>query len=305
MNWEKKGLIYAPTGDRWWARGYAHLPTALARPDGTIRVYFAGLDEHKYGRIGFVDLDGDEPSRVLAESEEPVLDLGEIGSFEDSGVVPSAVLETAEGVRLYYHGFQRTERIPYMIFAGLADAPPDGGTFVRRSRTPLLDRTSEEPFLRGAPCVLVEDGLYRMWYVSCTHWCRSGDKLHYNNQIRYATSVDGVRWDPHPHVCLEPLQPDEYSVGRPCVVRMGDGYHMWYSSRSHSLLYAISHARSPDGLHWTRDSDYGIERSAAGWDSEIVCYANVIPWKGKWLLFYNGNGHGRSGFGCAVLPAAA
>ncbi|MDY3559069.1 hypothetical protein R5W23_006259 [Gemmata sp. JC673] len=304
MRWEKKGLIYAPAGDRWWAKGYAHLPTALPRPDGSIRVYFAALDDNKFGRIGYVDLDGDDPARVLAESAEPVLDLGELGSFEDSGVVPSSVVETPEGLRLYYHGFQRTERIPYMIFTGLADGDAGGGTFARRSRVPLLDRTPDEPFLRGAPCVLAEGGGYRMWYVSCTHWSETGGKLHYNNVIRHATSPDGLRWAADPVPCLEPLQPDEYSVGRPWVVRFGGEYHMWYSSRSHSQLYAISHARSADGLTWTRDPDYGIERSPAGWDGEIICYANVIPWKGRWLMFYNGNGHGRSGFGHAVLGAA-
>jgi predicted GH43/DUF377 family glycosyl hydrolase len=305
MKWDKRGLVYAPAGDRWWARGYAHLPTAQLRPGGMIRVYFAALDENKYGRIGYVDLDADDPSRVLAESPEPVLDLGELGSFEDSGVVPSAVVEDGDRVLLYYHGFQRTERIPYMIFTGLAVAESNGAPFVRQSRAPILDRTAAEPFLRGAPCVLAENGRFRAWYVSCTHWSRTGDKLHYNNQIRHATSDDGIHWEVDPVICLEPQAPDEYSVGRPWVVRMGAEYHMWYSSRSHSELYTIQHARSPDGLHWERDGDFGIGKSADGWDSEIICYANVIACNGRWLMFHNGNGHGRSGLGYAVLSAAA
>jgi predicted GH43/DUF377 family glycosyl hydrolase len=301
MNWRKLGLVHVPTGDLWWARGYAHLPTAYRRPSGELRIYFAGLDENRFGRIGYVDVDTDDPTRVIAVGKEPVLDLGQIGTFEDSGVVPCSIVADSGRVLLYYHGFQRTERVPYLIFAGLADATPAGDEFRRMSGTPILDRTNEEPFIRGAPYVTIEDGVYRMWYVSCTHWSRTGEKLHYNNEIRHATSANGIDWIPDAHVCLGPESPDEYSVGRPCVVRLQDGYHMWYSSRAHSEPYRIHHAQSSDGRHWERSVNSSIGRSNQGWDSEMICYANVIDVKGRRLMFYNGNGHGRSGFGVAVM----
>lgn len=300
MRWVKRGLVYAPGGDRWWARAYAHLPTAIRLPDGPVRVYFAGLDENRFGRVGFVDLDPDDPTRVVAESPEPVLDVGEVGTFTDSGVVPCSVVEADGGVRLYYHGFQRTERVPYLIFAGVTELRPDG-SFAPAGRTPILERTEAEPFIRGAPFVLPEGDGYRMWYVSCTHWSRTAGRVHYNNHIRHATSADGVRWEPDPVVCLEPVGPEEYSVGRPCVARWPDGYHMWYSVRSHPDRYAIRHAVSPDGRHWRWDPAGGLDPSAGGWDGEMTCYANVIEVNGRRLMFYNGNGHGRSGFGLAVL----
>jgi predicted GH43/DUF377 family glycosyl hydrolase len=301
MRWEKLGPVYAPAGDQWWARAYTHLPTALPLGDGRIRVYFAGLDENRFGRIGYVDVDAADPTRVLEVGPEPVLDVGEIGTFDDCGVVPSAVLGGPDGVRLYYHGFQRTERVPYLIFAGLAEARDPAEPFVKRSRAPLLERTAEEPFIRGAPCVLAEGGGYRMWYVVCTHWSTTLGRLHYNNRLRHATSVDGVAWTPDPAECLEPAGEDEYSVGRPAVARMRDGYHLWYSSRGHADLYAIRHAVSRDGRNWERDPCGGLDRSSTGWDSEMTCYANMVEVNGRWLMFYNGNGHGRSGFGVAVL----
>jgi len=299
MRWEKLGPVFVPPGDRWWARAYCHLPTALPLGD-RLRVYFAGLDESKFGRIGYVDVSASEPTRVVEVGPEPVLDLGEIGTFEDSGVVPSCVVGGPDGVRLYYHGFQRTERVPYLIFAGLAEARSPAGPFKKLSRTPMLERTPDEPFIRGAPCVLAEAGGYRMWYVACTRWSTTNGRLHYNNVLRHATSPDGVTWTPDT-VSLEPTGSDEYSVGRPCVVRTRDGYHLWYSSRGHTDLYSIRHAVSADGLQWERDPAGGLERSASGWDSDMTCYANVVEVKGRWLMFYNGNGHGRSGFGVAVL----
>ena len=46
--------------------------------------------------------------------------------------------------------------------------------------------------------------------------------------------------------------------------------------------------------------DSCIDRRA-GWDSKMICYAAVIDVKGQRLMFYNGNRHGESGFGVAVL----
>src|SRR5690242_10389211 len=107
MRWHKLGLVWAPSGQRWWARGYAHLPTPVRRDERTLRVYFAALDDHKYGRLGSVDLDARDPTRILGEAEEPLLDLGELGSFDDCGVVPSCAAEVGGQEGLYYIGFQR------------------------------------------------------------------------------------------------------------------------------------------------------------------------------------------------------
>ena len=127
------------------------LADGLSTAEWRVARLFAGLDENRFGRIGYVDVDADDPTRVIAVGKEPVLDLGQIGTFEDSGVVPCSIVAESDRVLLYYHGFQRTERVPYLIFAGLADATPSGDEFHRMSGTPILDRTNEEPFIRGAP----------------------------------------------------------------------------------------------------------------------------------------------------------
>lgn len=301
MRWRKLGLVWRPSGQHWWARHYAHLPTPELIDGRVIRVYFAALDEKKYGRLGSVDLDAGDPRRVLDEATEPLLDLGELGSFDDCGVVPSCAAEVGGRRALYYIGFQRAERVPYMLFTGLATH--DGSGWVRRQRTPVLDRTPAEPYSRSAPCVLREPAGYRMWYWSCEHWTANGSSPHYNNVIRHATSADGLNWQPDPRPCLLPRLPDEYALGRPAVVRHRDGYRMWFSARGHREAYTIGYAESPDGLTWTRRDDRaGIARSEdGGWDSEMICYPALLDVSGAQLMFYNGNRHGASGFGVAVL----
>ncbi len=305
MTWRKLGLVYRPPGDRPWARGYAHLPTPFEVEPGLIRVYFAALDEHKYGRVGFVDVPTSDPTRVLRESPDPALDLGELGCFDDCGAVPSCVADVGGKPSLYYIGFQRAERVPYMLFTGLAAGDSALERWERRSRVPVLDRTDREPFSRSAPWVRREGNGYRVWYWSCLRWQPTGGAPHYVNALMHARSSDGIAWEPDAEPCLMPNEPDEYALGRPSVVRDGDTYRMWFSARAHSNPYTIGYAESADGIAWTRRDDLaGIAASAEGWDSEMICYPAVIDAGGRRLMFYNGNRHGATGFGVAVLEDA-
>jgi predicted GH43/DUF377 family glycosyl hydrolase len=300
MRWRKLGRVYAPTGDQPWARQYAHLPTPVLLEPGRIRVYFAGLDADKFGRVGFVDVDAADPTRVLRASPEPVLDLGEPGTFDDSGVNPSCLLRAGDRWRMYYIGWQRSRRVPYLLFAGLA-ASTDGERFERTSRAPVLDRTDAEPFLRSATSVLAVEGGFRAWYVSATGWTTVNGEPYPRYVVRTADSGDGLQWSAGGQVCID-LEGDEFGIGRPWVVRDPDRYRMWYSIRSHSRPYRMGYAESANGLRWERHGDRaGIVASDSGWDSEMVCYAAVIDVNGRRLMFYNGNRHGATGFGVAVL----
>jgi hypothetical protein len=176
--------------------------------------------------------------------------------------------------------------------------------FRRHARVPILDRTADEPFSRGAPYILREGNVWKMWYWSCTHWSETGGRMHYNNVIRHATSVDGLVWQTHPHICLQPANDNEFAIGRPCVTHDRGAYRMWYSIRTHKEGYIIGYGESPDGIHWTRmDQDAGIHRSASGWDSEMICYPAIVQTTYGTYMFYNGNAHGATGFGCAVLES--
>lgn len=302
MKWKKLGLIYVPDGTRWWARSYATLPTADLLNDGNIRVYFASLDENRFGRIGYIDLDANDPQRILYETKEPILDLGDLGTFDDSGVNPSCVLNVAGKKYLYYVGWQRCARVPYMLFAGLAIGNDDGTPFVRALRTPVLDRTDEEPFLRSAAAIIFESGVFKAWYVSGLRWTYVNGDQYPCYVIKYADSTDGLNWSCYPHVCINFENQDEFGFGRPWVVKEHSLYRMWYSIRSKTAPYRIGYAESSNGLTWERrDEEAGIYRSEDGWDSQMICYPCVVDVKGRRLMFYNGNRHGLTGFGCAVL----
>lgn len=298
MSWRKLGCVYSPDGSQWWARTNASFPTVEPLGDGRIRVYFTALDDQQDGRIGYVDVDSDDPLRVVEVAPEPVLDIGGLGEWDDCGANAMSIVAHGGRKFLYYQGWQRTEKAP-LIFGGVAVSDDGGASFHRLARVPALDRTASEPYLRAAPLVLHDGGRFRMWYVNSTEWRMRDGIPRYRIEVRVTESEDGLDWSGESAFCVEP-EGDEFALGRPCVMRDGDAYRMWYAIRSFTQPYRIGYAESPDGVTWTRRDDAaGIERSPSGWDSEMICYAYVVDSGPHRYLFHNGNRHGATGFGVA------
>lgn len=300
MQWIKRGLLFENDTTLWWSKGYAGIPTAEVNGD-TIRIYYYSMDENMDGRIAYIDVLSDDPSQIVYRHTEPVLSIGEAGTFDDCGVCPSCIVNSGDKKRLYYLGVQRTEKVPYLYFAGVAELESDGN-FKRLSRSPILDRTDSEPFVRSATTIVFENNSYRMWYVSAFDWIEVNGKAVPSYVIRHATSSDGLTWNTTDGICINIQKEDEFGFGRPWVIKEENKYKMWYSVRTKSKLYRIGYAESSDGYSWKRmDDQAGIDVSESGWDSDMICYPSIVDAKGKRYLFYNGNRHGQSGFGFAEL----
>jgi hypothetical protein len=170
LRWRKLGLVYVPDGSQPWARSHAMLPTPVRTDEDRLRIYLASTDGSIVSRVGFIDVHWREPTRVLYAASEPILDIGDAGAFDDSGVNASSVVPVGSTLRMYYVGYQLQRKIPYTLFTGLAVADSIDGPFERASRTPLLDRRDPELFFRTAPFVLPENGRWRMWYIGGGGW---------------------------------------------------------------------------------------------------------------------------------------
>lgn len=306
MKWVKRGRIWEP-GGAWWKRQYGMMPTPLVLPEeNRIRVYFGATDENVFGRISYVDLAADDPSRILREHDGFVLDVGEDGAFDDCGVVPSCAVRDEDRIMLYTVGFQRCVKTPFMLFAGLAESS-DGENFRRVSDAPILPREPGRAFGQGAPCVIREEGRWRMWHWFADGWSREGGKAYYKYHIGRAESDDGRTWRMYGDACLSPEE-GECGVARPWVVKAGGIWHMFFSRRmadagSGKVSYGgIGRAVSEDGIRWRRvENDVLLPSPGDGWDSEMTCYAAVFEAGGRWIMLYNGNGNGKTGFGWAEL----
>jgi hypothetical protein len=233
-----------------------------------------------------------------------VLAPGDLGAFDDRGVTMSCVVSHGGAQFLYYTGWMLGVTVPFYLAAGLAISEDGGVTFRRASRGPVLDRNEVDPFLTASPFVLIDGGVWRMWYVSGTGWeAGDGGPRHFYH-IKYAESPDGVRWTRSARVCLDYHAPGEHAFARPFVCRDGGTYRMWYSYRGER--YRIGYAESGDGIAWTRlDDGRGLEPSGEGWDSEMVEYPWLFESEGRTHMLYNGNGYGATGVGLAVWDGEA
>jgi predicted GH43/DUF377 family glycosyl hydrolase len=306
LKWIKKGLIYKPNPELWWSKKYGILPTPeYLETENKIRIYFASTDENIYGRVSYIDVNAENPSEVLFQHNRPVLDIGRLGTFDDCGVNVSSVVNVNGKKFLYYVGYQRCERVPYMLFPGLAKSTGEN-SFIRQKATPIIDRTDKYPYSMAAPFVMNDDGKFKMWLWIARDWTKVNDKDYLAAQIGYAESQDGIDWKIVKDDCIVPVDGVEFSVGRPWVIKENSLYKMFYSVRHIGKMYRMGYAESANGLAWNRkDNEVGIDTSPSGWDSEMICYPAVLKTKEKTYLFYNGNKNGIEGFGYAELEPAS
>jgi hypothetical protein len=294
QRWRPRGRLLAEPPP--WAASHLALPIA-ARD----HLYFCSRDEAGRARPGRVTLraEDDETLRCGPHAAGPLLDLGPLGAFDDAGVTTSCVVHDGPRTLLYYTGWMLGRSVPFYLSAGLAVSDDGGASFIRASPAPILERSAVDPFMTASPWVLRDGRTWRMWYVSCDRWdIVDGAPKHWYH-VRYAESDDGVAWRREGRVAIDFADPDEYAIARPCVIREGDRYRMWFSARG--TAYRLGYAESADGLSWHRDDGaVGLEPAPDGFDAEMQAYPCLAEVGGGRHLLYNGDGYGRTGIGYAT-----
>ena len=174
MNWTKKGVIYAPSGESNWAMHSALTPSPIYINPDTIRVYAGFRDQKGVSRIGFVDVSATDPSAVKRVSETPVLDIGIDGAFDDNGVILGDVVRKDGLLYMYYVGFQLVQKAKFLAFTGLAISDDNGESFTKVSTAPIMDRQDEGLYFRAIHSVLFEDGKWKCWYGVGSEWSSIG-----------------------------------------------------------------------------------------------------------------------------------
>jgi len=299
MKWRKRGLIYKESGRYSWCRQRTYLPTVDVLDD-RLRVYFASLDDRMVGQVGWVEVEKDNPSKIIRIAHNPVLVCGDAGLFDENGVTPSWVGDVRGVKVMLYYGWMKTIRSPQILFTGAADYVPKSDVFRKLANIPYLDRIKEEPIVRSAAMLLHDSGDIKIYYTGNL----SGFEVKFNNVMapRYTIKYN-TESTLHESNQLLYLKDNEFGLARPWVIKDGiEDYKMWYSIRSLDHPYKMGYAVSKDGIYWTRkDEEVGITWSEQGWDSEMICFPCVVDVDEHRYMFYNGNKHGESGFGYAEL----
>jgi hypothetical protein len=306
MKWRKLGNIFCADGHNHWLHSHAMIPIAEQIDGDLYRIFFSSRDIHNRGHGAYVEIDIRNPLRILKLCENPVLEPGELGCFDDSGALPNSIVTVGKSKLLYYTGINLGVTVKIRNSIGLAEWNDRSHRFERRYPGPVIDRTRTFPHFVATPEVHYEGGRFRAWFTSCVGWkMEDGEPKHFY-RIEYAESGDGMDWQRNGVIAIDFRDSFEYALGVPRVIRDSSGYKMWFCSRATKdcPTYRIRFATSQDGIAWERrDDEVGIDVSESGWDSEMICYPFLFEHADQHYMLYNGNAYGRTGFGIARLES--
>ena len=315
MKWTKRGLLFEP--QRYTlpdgCTDFAQAPQALVFDD-FVRIYFSTRSRDAAGQylshIAFVDVDRDL-ERVIGTSTQTVIALGGLGCFDEHGVFPINIVRHGGAINAFTCGWSRRISVPVETAIGRAVSHDDGLTFERMGPGPVMAPTLAEPFLVGDPFVLVRGDRWHMWYIYGIAWVESssdpGPARVY--KIAQASSRDGFTWERTGDAIVADAIGEDECQALPTVFEHDGRWHMYFCYRHATDFrmnrlrgYRLGYAWSDDLRTWTRaDAAAGIDVSADGWDSDMLCYPHVFWCNEQAYMLYNGNAFGRHGFGVAAL----
>ncbi|WP_310452405.1 hypothetical protein [Sulfuritalea sp.] len=315
FHWTHIGKIFDPQALQpySWMMEYAQCPTPFLLDANTVRVIIStrpqrGTDGLYVSRPGYVDLLRRDFRRILAISPEPLLDLGDPGSFDEFGIMPSTLVQNGDVAYLYYTGWTRMASVPYTTAIGVAISNDGGRSFVKLGPGPLLGISLDEPYMVNSPIVKVINGEWHMWYVAGKRWIDTEQSPEIVLRLSHATSSDGLSWKRSNRPVITPEFDDECQ-DLFCPVEIDGSWHAFFAYRraagfrtDRDCGYRIGHATSGDLQMWKRDDrTAGISLPESGWNSQMMCSTQFLELDGRRLMFYCGNEFGRGGFGIAEL----
>lgn len=302
--WEKKGKIFSCD---FYGTGYAQDPFIDILNDNTWRIYYSTRTKEIVSFPYFIDVEAGNPGKILYIHDKPLFNPGELGTFDENGITMTSIVPAGTEKYLYYCGWNRRVSVPYALSIGVAVVNDKGTGFKKMFQGPVMDRSPHDPIAVSAPFVIIDEGVFKMWYITFTRWKQYQGRLEPVFVIKYGTSRNGIDWETSERICIDSSYDGE-SFARPWVLKDNGIYKMWYSTRgplgyreAGGQHYMLEYAESTDGINWQRKPDEVVlKKSDEGWDSEMIAYGSVIKYRDAYHMLYNGNQFGRTGFGYAV-----
>jgi hypothetical protein len=313
FRWKKLGNVFNPCelDTPSWMHEFAQAPHVI-KFDDFIRVYFSCRPEidnsgQYISYSGFVDFERKNVFNIINISKKPILELGELGTFDQFGIYPVSVIKNDDKYWVYYAGWTRCESVPFNTAIGLAISLDNGVSFVKQGNGPILSYSANEPFILSGPKIRKFHNKWYLFYIAGQEWILDNGKPEPVYKIRLAISDDGINWNKINKNIINSKLIDEAQAS-PDVFFYEGIYHMFFcfrggiDFRGKSNSYRIGYAYSTNLIDWIRcDDSAGITISESGWDSEMISYPHVFELDGNLYMYYLGNSVGKNGFGLAIL----
>ncbi|HHL40864.1 MAG TPA: hypothetical protein ENJ37_10190 [Deltaproteobacteria bacterium] len=275
--YEERAVVDTGPRDGWDSFGVAG--GSVLRDGDRYMLWYSGHDGVTF-RIGLAtSTDGVHWTR---HPENPVLDLGPRGSWDDARVDYPLVIKEDGLYRMFYGGSGNVPWAPPSI--GVATST-DGVHWTRLAESPVLGPGEAGGFddtYIGYPMVMKEGDRYRLWYA--------GSDRYGQWKIGYAESTDGIEWSRLLGPVLDLGEEgswDSMSVSYPRVVKFAGRYLLFYGGTDGGAL-RIGLATSEDGIFWERSAGTAIlEPGEKGsWDGASVLGPMPLVEDGRIRLWF-------------------
>jgi hypothetical protein len=280
------------------------LPTPHVMTD-RVRVFYASCDAEMRGRVFSADFEPEPPFHLMVRSRDPVLDVGPDGAFDCDGANPSQAVEVDGRLALLYIGWRRgPPDEPYTLFGALAFSDDQGESF-ERTDAPLFAPRPGERLFRTAPFLERRPDGYRLLYIGGDAFVtmETGRRAPVYSLMEL-TSSEVWGWEGPPKVLMAPdLAQGEIGFGRPVAFTTTEGVRrLMMSVRTREGYRLVEMARDFDPRRRPPTQDV-IPTPLDSWEQQMTCFGALCVAGAYELLFYNGDGYGRTGTGLAWRPA--
>jgi len=191
FKWKKLGRVFNPRDvvGLSWMSDYAQAPAVLIF-DEFVRVYFSCRPlpdiESKYvSYSAFVDFNRHNLLEIINLCKKPILELGELGTFDEFGTYPVSVIRDVDRILAYYAGWSRCESVHSDVAIGLAISKDGGETFAKLGKGPILSYTIDEPFILSGPKIRRFNDQWYLWYIVGKKWIENNGRPEIVYRIRY------------------------------------------------------------------------------------------------------------------------
>lgn len=294
MTWMRLGWIEVPRSRAAWWSSHVGFPTVASVSGDEVLLLVASRDEVQRSSCAYLRIElAPNSVRLVDFSKTPLLEPGDYGCFDESGVNVTFATSSQNQISVWYHGWFLRRNGGWVNSIGCATGNLAEG-LTRESRAPIFDRSSEDPTSLGYPFWLVSPSGKKLFYSSYEDYGNPSLGQSYSYRVKFADGSNLLRVGPVlPHIDGCQAQ------SRPCVVRYRDGYLMFVSVKGDR--YQIHAAESQDGSSWKWSRDeWSLRPSGLGGECSETAYAYVFWHRGRLIMFYNGDGHGETGIGVAI-----
>lgn len=262
------------------------------------RMWYATNAMGSKTQIGYAE---SEDGILWVHHPSPVVLLGEDGEWDDEDVETPTVVKRGDVYHLWYSGRGEPEGTNPLNHPDAAyrighATSMNGIHWIKDPQNPVIEvgkPVSWDWLAAAEPTVIVNNGVFEMWYVGATLQPRVFPKVHlkFFLQIGRATSLDGTNWEKFAGNPVLKLR-FKNGITTPSVIYNEPYYEVWFvlfDEKTGLPGGPVLYATSLDGINWKWFFGTILKKGQAyAWDSWAIFGPTVLLDGDQYKMWYSG-----------------